>query len=218
MKKPASILLVDDHAMLRRMLGQRLDLEADLRVVAGVNNAGEAITEATRLKPDIIIMDIEMPGTTCFEAVRTIQACSPESRVIFLSAFSHDRYIEQAIAVRAWGYIVKSESEEVVIAAIRRVVSGLPYYSPEVEARLVVEDGAPRLTRTRAARSSALSERELGVLRYLARGLSQKEVAAAASVSIHTVHRHVTSIMKKLDIHNRADLVRYAIREGFVDA
>ncbi len=218
MKSPASILLVDDHAMLRRMLAHRLGEEVDLRVVGSVSNAEAAITEAARLKPDIILMDIEMPGLTCFEAVRTIQVCSPESRVIFLSAFFHDRYIEQALAVRAWGYIVKSESEDVVVAAIRRVVSDLPYYSPEVQARLVIEGGAAKLTHASTSRASTLSDRELEVLRYLVRGMARKEIARTMHISGHTVNRHITNLMDKIGIRDRLELARYAIREGLAEA
>jgi len=215
---PISILVVDDHAMVRRMLTRRLDEETDMRVVASAGNASEAIVEAASLKPDIILMDIDMPGISCFQAVREIQICSPESRMIFLSAFFHDRHIEQAVAARAWGYIVKNESDEAVVAAIRAAVSGVPHYSPEVQARLVVEDGVARVTASPSSRASTLSDREKVVLRYLVRGMARKEIARAMQISTHTVNRHVANLMDKIGIHDRLELARYAIREGLEGA
>ena len=218
MAGPISILLADDHAMMRRLLGKRLEAELDMAVVAAVSNAEEAVTEALRLKPDIILMDIEMPGPSCFEAARTIRRQCPHTRIVFLSAFFHDRYIEQAIAAEAWGYITKSEPEDSVIQAIRKVSTGIAYFSPEVQARIVVDSSGVRLAHQGRSRVSLLTEREMEVLRYLARGLAKKEIAHTMHLSVNTVNRHTTSLMSKLDIHDRVELARYAIREGLAEA
>ena len=213
-----SILLVDDHAMVRRLLGQRLEAELDMTVVAAVGNADDSITEAIRLKPDIILMDIDMPGLSCFEAAGTIRRQCPDTRIIFLSAFFHDRYIEQAMDVQAWGYITKNEPENSVLEAIRKVSAGFAYFSPEVKARIVVDSQGARLASQGKSRVSSITEREMEVLRYLARGMAKKEIAHTMHISVHTVNRHTTSLMSKLDIHDRVELARYAIREGLSEA
>lgn len=213
-----SILVADDHAMVRRLLGRRLEAEPDMTVVAAVGNADEATGEAIRLKPDIILMDIDMPGLSCFEAAATIRRQSPDSRIIFLSAFFHDRYIEQAMAVQAWGYITKNEPEDSVLKAIRKVFAGIAYFSPEVKARMVVDSQGARLASQGKSHASTLTEREMQVLRYLARGMAKKEIAHLMRISVNTVNRHTTSLMTKLNIHDRVELARYAIREGLAEA
>lgn len=204
--------------MLRRLLSRRLDAEIDMTVVAAVTDADEATTEAIRLKPDIILMDIDMPGLSCFEAAKTIRQQCPDSRIIFLSAFFHDRYIEQAVAVKAWGYITKNEPEDSVLTAIRKVSAGIAYFSPEVKARIVVDSQGARLASPVKPRGATLTEREMEVLRYLARGMAKKEIARTMHISVNTVNRHTTSLMTKLDIHDRVELTRYAIREGLAEA
>ncbi|UCE61779.1 MAG: response regulator transcription factor, partial [Phycisphaerales bacterium] len=172
--------------------GQRLEAERDMTVVATVGNADEAIGEAIRLKPSIILMDIDMPGLSCFEAAATICRQRPDARLIFLSAFFHDRYIEQAIAVKAWGYITKSEPEDSVLEAVRKVSAGIAYFSPEVKARIVVDSQGARLASRARSRASTLTEREMDVLRYLARGMAKKEIARTMHISVNTVNRHTT--------------------------
>ena len=204
--------------MVRRLLGGRLGAEPDMTVAASVSNADEAIAEAIRLQPDIILMDIDMPGTSCFEAAGTIRRQLPDTRIIFLSAFFHDRYIEQAMAVQAWGYITKNEPEGSVLEAIRKVSAGVAYFSPEVKARIVVDSQGARLAYQGRSRVSILTKREMEVLRYLARGMAKKEIAHTMHISANTVNRHTTGLMAKLDIHDRVELARYAIREGLAEA
>jgi DNA-binding NarL/FixJ family response regulator len=218
MKKAISILLADDHAMIRHMLKDRLEAEPDMKVVASVGDADSAVAEAVRLKPAIILMDIDMPGLFCFEAARTIAMRCPEARIIFLSAFFHDRYIAQALSVGASGYVTKSEPPKSLIEAIRTVVSGAAYYSPEVQARIVLDREGPRLADEARTRASTLTARELEVLRYLARGMPKQKIAQTMHLSVNTVNRHSYSIMSKLDIHHRVELTRFAIREGLADA
>jgi DNA-binding NarL/FixJ family response regulator len=211
-------MLVDDHSMVRRLLARRLDAEPDMRVMATAGNADEASAEAIRLRPDVILMDIDMPGLSCFEAAKTISQQCPQTRIIFLSAFFHDRYIEQAIAVKAWGYITKSEPEDSVLEAIRKVSAGIAYFSREVKARIVVDSHGVTLACGTRSRVSDLTECEMEVLRYLARGMAKKEIARTAHISVNAVNRHTTSLMSKLDIHDRVELARYAIREGLAEA
>lgn len=218
MNTPVTVLVVDDHAMLRTMLQNRLESEPGIRVVGGAGNAEDAISMVRESKPDIVLMDIDMPGMLCFEAAKVIVQASPNTRIIFLSAFFHDRYIEQAMAVKAWGYVTKSQPEETILDAIRNVASGVAYFSPEVQGRIVVDNAGPRFARPVVSRSSTLTQRELEVLRYLARGMSKKEIAQTVHISVNTVNRHTSSLMNKLNIHDRVELARFAIREGLADA
>ena len=218
MSKAISVVLADDHAMFRGALALTLSREPGIAVVASVGTADEAVVEAAKLKPDVIFLDIDMPGMVCFDAARRIRILSPQTRVLFLSAFFSDRYIEQALAARAWGFVVKTAPESAVVEAIRRVAAGASYFSPEVQARLVVEDGTPHLQAEAESKATTLTERETEVLRLIARGLSQDEIAEAMHISAHTVHHHTTSVRRKLGIFSRTELVRYAIREGLAEA
>lgn len=217
MNNPVTILLADDHALVRKTLRRWLENEPDLTVVGDVATADDAIRDAQQLKPDIVVLDVDMPGVICFDAARAIRKNNPNTRVVFLSAFFHDRYIEQALAVGASGYVTKTESPDTLIGAIRTVAAGGAYYSPEVRARMVIDADGVRLTTGPRLRGSALTEREAQVLRYIARGLSKREVAEILHLSERTINCHCASLMAKLDIHDRVELARYAIREGLME-
>jgi DNA-binding NarL/FixJ family response regulator len=217
MSAPISILVVDDHAIVRSCLAKTLDDQPDMTVVGTAGDADEALAEAIRLRPAIILMDIDMPGLLCFSAVETLRVRCPETRVMFLSAFAHDRFIEQALAVEASGYITKDEKTETVLNAIRNAVAGIPYFSPAVRSRIVVDSFGAHLAQRRQTRVDTLTPRELEVLRYLARGMSKKEIAATMVLSVKTVEYHTASLMNKLDIHDRVELARFAIREGLTE-
>ena len=219
MSERTTILLVDDHAMLCGSLKTQLEREPDMAVVAAVPNAGEAVVEALRLRPDIVLLDIEMPGQHCFDAARTVKSQLPGTHIVFLSAFHYDRYIEQAIALEASGYLTKAEPPEKLIEGIRNVMAGDVCYSPEIQARLIVDKrGRHRLGAPVPTRSATLTEREMVVLCHIARGLSKKEAAGHMHVTPSAVDRHCTRLMIKLDIHDRVELARFAIREGLVQA
>lgn len=215
---PISVLLADDHALLRGALKHRLDAERDIHVTATAENAETAVAEAIRVKPNVVLMDIDMPGLSCFEAVRILHVRCPDTKVALLTAFHNDHYIEQAIEARAWGYIIKSESDDVVVAAIRSIAGGITYFSAEVQERIVLGHGTIAMAAKEVSRTSRLSDREIEVLRCLARGLSHEAIAATMSISKHTVHRHAVSIRRKLGIHDRVELARFAIREGLAEA
>ena len=179
MNRQLSIMLVDDHALLREMLGIWLQAAPDLHVVASVGNADDAVIQAIQLRPDVVLMDIDMPGMQAFEGARLIRMRCPETRVVFLSAFTHDRYIEQALAVGASGYITKAEPPAAVLRALRSVAGGAAYFSPQVEARIVLTTDGMRLAQAPRTRAALLTAREVEILRYLAHGRSKKEIAAA---------------------------------------
>ncbi|MBP7934348.1 MAG: response regulator transcription factor [Phycisphaerae bacterium] len=213
-----SILIVDDHALVRNMLADCIAASTDLCVAGVACDAETALNEAIRLKPDIVLMDIDMPGMLCFDAARMIRTRCPDTRILFLSAFFHDRYIEQALAVEASGYVTKNEPPEALLKAIRTVAAGESYYSAEILARVVVTSDGVSLPESRHSRTSTLTQRELEILRYLVRGLAKKEIAELMHISVNTVNRHTDSIMTKLDIHDRVQLACFAIREGLAEA
>ena len=216
--KTIQVVLIDDHAMLRDSFASYLDMEADIEVVAVASDAEAGSQYAIKLQPDVVLMDIDMPGLSCFEGARRIRSQSPKSGILFLSAHTHDRYIEQALAVEARGYLTKNETTSTVVEAIRTVAQGGIHFSQEVRARIVIEGHGANLGESgKATCRSKLTERELEVLRYIARGLTKKEMAAIMYLSIKTVENHVNRIMNKLRIHDRVELTLYAIREGLAE-
>lgn len=212
-----SILIADDHDSLRELLQYRLEDQADMKVVANVGDAETAIQESLAHKPDIILMDIDMPGLSAFDAAERIMARQPDTRIIFFTAFVRDRFIEQALAARAWGYVTKTEGAESVVKAIRNVASGFAYFSPAVQARLVMSPNGPRLTHGDQSFVSTLTPREREILCYIARGMTKKDIADTICVSVKTVDYHTTNLMDKLKIHDRVELTRFAIREGLIE-
>jgi DNA-binding NarL/FixJ family response regulator len=217
MTRTITVLLADDHALVRESLGNWLREAGDIRVVGEVGSADEALAVAVRERPDVVLMDIDMPGLLAFDAVRTIRTRCPTTRIIVLSGFFHDRYIEEALSAEASGYITKGEPADAVVRAVRAVAGGGTYFSPEVQARIVVDTHGARLAAQGSTRASTLTPRELEVLRYIARGLSKKDIAGIMHLSVKTVDNHSTSLMTKLNIHDRVELARYAIREGLAE-
>jgi DNA-binding NarL/FixJ family response regulator len=213
------VLLADDHQLVRDVLGERLSREPDMIVVAKASDAEEALLMSRSYQPDVLLMDIDMPGLICFDAAERIMALRHEVRIVFLSAFFNDRYITEALRIKARGYLTKREPPEKVIAAVREVAAGGAYFSDEVRDRLVVNaNGGIDLTPQGKTRASTLTPRELEVLRYIARGMSKKEVATTMSISVKTIENHCGSLMAKLGIHDRVGLTLYAIREGLAEA
>lgn len=214
MNPPISVLIADDHALFTEALVKWLEVVPDLRVVGTVAGAEDAVKQAVAHAPDVILLDIDMPGLGCFEAARIIGDHCPDTAVIFVSAHNNDHYIEQALAVGAAGYVTKNEPPKSVVAAIRAAVSGGAYFSPEVQSRIIVDTHGARLAGPGRTRLSLLTTREVDVLRYLARGLSKKQIAQTLRISVKTVDSHTTNLMEKLNVHDRVELSRFAIREG----
>jgi DNA-binding NarL/FixJ family response regulator len=204
---PIRVLLADDHTLVRDALAQVLNQTSSMIVVADARSSDEALAAAIKHQPDVAVLDIDMPGVAAFDAAATIQARSPRTRIIFLSAFTHDRYIEAALRCGALGYVTKNEPPDRVLKAVRAVAAGQVYFSPEVSARLVIDADGVRLSPEAKGRSSSLSPREIEVLRFIAKGMSKKEIAATMHLSVKTVENHA-----------RVELARFAIREGLVEA
>jgi DNA-binding NarL/FixJ family response regulator len=183
--------------------------------VVGVARSPEDATRlAAELAPDVLVIDVEMEGRVAFEAVKQIRAELPSCKVLFLSGYFHDHYIQRALELQACGYLTKLESAERVLDSIRRLADGELVFSPEVESRLTIDVHGVRLRAPVRNNLANLSDREIEVLGHLARGLSKKEIAKLLKLSTLTVNRHTANIMNKLDIHDRVALARFAIREG----
>jgi len=212
------ILLVDDHALVRDALSGQLSELVEFDIVGTASDAGEAMEVAFELKPDVIVMDIDMPGMICFDAAERIMTRLEEVKIIFLSAFFHDHYIEKALQTGASGYLHKSEPVDTLAMAIREVAAGGDYFSEEVRLRVVKTEKGFSLGHGARTRAQTLTDREIEVIRYLARGLTKKEIGKLMHLSPKTIESHSTRVMDKLDIHDRVELARYAIREGLAEA
>lgn len=211
------VVLADDHTLVRQSLSRLLNEHADMQAVADVGSADEAVEACLRqgTAVDVVLLDVDMPGIAAFDAARTIIARCPGVKVIFLSAFTHERYIQAALACGAMGYLCKTEPPEKVVKAIRSVASGQSYFSPEVQSRLVVDSSGVHLEMKPTMQH--LTPRELEVLTYIAKGLSKKEIANLMHLSVKTVENHTANVMSRLDIHDRVQLTRLAIREGLIE-
>lgn len=204
------ILCVDDHELLAEGLASRMSLENDLQCVGRLSRADDVVAQAKSLAADLVLLDLEMPGLDPLEALAYLRRALPAVKVVILSAHVKDHYLDQAIERGASGYFLKSDSPQVILDGLRRVASDEVVFSAEVEQRL----GAMNSEGGDGSRLRLLTPRELDVLRHIGQGLSRADIAQRMHRSIKTIDAHHTSIMKKLDIHDRAELTRYAIREG----
>ena len=219
-ERSARVLLVDDHRLIVDCLSSTLPTQIpDLEIVGSADDGTIACEEAMRLHPDLVIMDIDIPGMGSFEAATEIMRRIPGCRVMFLSAHQHDEYIERALRVGARGYAVKSEDLSAITEGVRTVLEGNLYYSPSVLERVKIDaDGTLSLDRPPCTRLETLTERERQVLVMLAQGESVKRIATALKIAYKTVDKHKVSLMKKLDIHDRVELCRFAVREHLIEA
>ena len=245
--RPTRVLSVDDHAFLAEGLRARLALEPDMQVVGHLARADQMLDKVRELEVDVVLLDIEMPGRDPFLALAELRKASPRVRTIILSAYVRDRYVDATVKAGAWGYLAKSDDPETIIAAIRDVVRGRFTFGPAVldrcrqighstfagadagtvpaahDAGAGEQVAAPGEPGTGTAgrpesRLGTLTTRELQVLRMIGRGMSRTQIAEAIFRSPKTVDAHRASIMEKLDIRDRVELARYAIREGLVES
>lgn len=210
------ILLTDDHTLFRQGLKTLLDAEYDMQVVGEAQEGAEAVNKAAALQPDLVLMDIGMPGLASFDAVRQIRKQRPETKVMFLSMYDDEDYLQQCLAAGGSGYMLKDSPADQLVAAIREVRRGGKYLSPRVLSKLV-EDFSERDPAERfKPRINTLTPREREVLKLLAEGLSVKEIAVQLHLSTKTVEAHKFNLMRKLDVHNKAQLVTYAIKHKVI--
>lgn len=210
------VLLADDHTLFRQGVRHLLSSETDLEVAGEVANAADAMERASELKPDVVLMDVAMPGSSSFEAARQIKRIRPETKVLFLTMYDDEDYLVEAMEVGASGYVLKDSPATQLLAAVRDVHRGGSYLSPRMLAQLVDDFRTRVKSSTRAPRFSTLTPREKEVIKMLAEGQSVKEIACALNLSVKTVEAHKFNLMRKLDIHNKAQLVQYAIQKKII--
>jgi DNA-binding NarL/FixJ family response regulator len=208
-----TILLADDHAIMRQGLTAILQAEADLKVVGEASNGREVVDLATELCPDIVVMDIGMPDLNGVEATRQLLARDPKVKVIALSAYTEKQFVLSMLEVGACAYVVKASASEELLRAIRAVTQHKKYLSPEV-ADAVVDSYLGRLNPGQESAFDLLSPREREVLQLVAEGKTSKMIGVDLGISENTVEIHRRNIMQKLNLHSVAELTKYAVRHG----
>ena len=210
------ILLADDHTLFRQGIRTLLAAEADFGVAGEAVNGQDAVEKSIEVRPDVVLMDIGMPGLSSFEATRQIRKNRPETRVLFLTMYDDEDYLVEGMEVGASGYVLKDSAAQQLVAAIRDVCRGGSYLSPRMLSQLVDDFRTRIKSDTRMPRFATLTTREREVLKMLAEGSSVKEIAGDLSLSVKTVEAHKFNLMRKLDIHNKAQLVQYAIQKKII--
>ena len=210
------ILLVDDHTMFRNGLCAFLERETDMRVIGEAQDGRLAVTLACQLKPDVVVMDIAMPLLNGLEATRQIKRQCPGVRVLMLTQHDNEEYIRQALEAGAMGYILKDAAADELVSAIRSVQRGEAVLSPAIT-RLVIEDylrwGGIRPNE----KMDGLSAREREILQLIAEGHTNKQIAEILTISVKTVQAHRLNLMQKLNLHDRGELIKYAIQKKIIE-
>jgi two-component system, NarL family, response regulator NreC len=207
------IVVVDDHAVVRTGLRLMLDAEADFEVVGEAGDARAAVFEVRAQKPDVILLDVVMPGESGIEALPKLKHEAPAARVLVLSMQDDPRYVREAFAAGADGYVLKEAADAEVVAAVRQIAAGARYVHPALGARLVTAEAAEEAMQS----ANPLSGREEEVLRLLALGHTNQEIAGQLFISVRTAETHRAHIMQKLGLASRAELVRHALAQGLLD-
>ncbi len=207
MEKKITVLLVDDHSLVRRGFRRMLEDESDMEVVGEAGNGEESIKLAKKLHPQVVVMDCALPGMNGLQATRQIIEDSPDTAVLMLSMHTESTWVRQAIEAGARGYVLKNALDLELSGAIRKVAAGETVFDPQIEQRSVLK----------GERNAALTQRELEVLQMIVDGKSNKEIATALDLSANTIAVHRANIMNSLGIHKTAELVVYAIRAGLVN-
>ena len=208
------VLIVDDHAVVRSGLRLVLEAEDGIEPVGEAGSAREAIFEARSTKPDVILLDVVMPDQSGLEIIPTLLKENPEAAVLVLSMQDDRQYVREAFAAGASGYVLKEAADAEVVDAVREVANGGRYVHPALGARLIQAQAQERAE----AEADPLSDREREVLRLLALGHTNQEIAKMLYLSVRTVETHRAHIMQKLNLRSRADLVRHALASGLLDA
>jgi len=210
------VLLTDDHILFRQGIRTLLTAEPDMEIAGEAGSAGEAVAVARQSRPDVVLMDIGMAGMSSFEATRQIRKERPDTRVVFLSMYDDEDYLAECVDIGANGYILKESPAEQLVTAIREVHRGGSYLSPRLLTKLVDDFRSQGQGMKRQPRFGTLTKREREILKLLAEGMSVKEIAASFDLSVKTIEAHKFNLMRKLDIHNKAQLVQYAIQKKII--
>src|SRR5215203_1460550 len=204
------IMLADDHTLFRQGIRTLISAEADMEVVGEASNGGDAVDRSTELRPDVVLMDIGMPGLSSFEATRQIKKGRPETKILFLTMYDDEDYLVEGMEVGASGYVLKDSPAQQLVAAIRDICRGGSYLSPRMLSQLVDDFRTRIKSANRMPRFATLTTRGREVLKILAEVNALREIRRHLPRRIKTVEAHKFNLMRKLDIHNKAQLVQYA--------
>jgi two-component system response regulator NreC len=213
--QPVKLLLVDDHPIVRSGLRMLFLSEPSITIVGEASSGQEAIEAVKRLQPDVVIMDVSMPGMNGIEATRRIKAAHPQTAVLALTMYEDEQYFFEMLNAGASGYIPKRAAPDDLVSAIKVVAEGNVFLYATL-ARFLMRDMAERAAAEPRESEEVLTAREREVLTCIAEGMTNREIAEALVISIKTVERHRENIMAKLDMHNRVELVKYAIKKGLI--
>lgn len=208
------ILLAEDHQLVREGIKLLVANQADMEVVAEAGDGREAIRLAEQLRPDVILMDISMPGMNGLEATSSITSAWPEARVLALTRHSDEGFLQRLLSAGAAGYVLKQSAPSELLSAVRAVASGRNYLDPAIAGKVM--EGYTHLRGRSGEPRAEPTEREAEVLRLTARGYTNKEIASQLDISVKTVETHKANVMRKLDMHGRTDIVRYALLRGWL--
>ena len=211
----AKLLLVEDHIVVRQGIKALLSDEPDIQIVGEADNGREALALVETLQPNVVLMDISMPGMNGIEATRQVRQRYPEVKVVVLSMHANEEYVFQVLRAGASGYVLKQSDSSEVLTAIRAALAGGSFLSPPIS-QAVINDYVQRAeSRGRGDDLDLLTSREREVLQLLAEGLSNREIAEQLSISIKTVETHRGNMMNKLGVSSKTELVKYALRKGW---
>jgi two-component system, NarL family, nitrate/nitrite response regulator NarL len=217
--KPITVLLVEDHTVVREGLRALLEVEDDIEVIGEAQDGRRAVQMTEELLPAVVVMDLAMPLLNGLGATRQIRKAVPTAKIVILSAYGDDEYVEEVIRLGAAGYLIKQTSAVVLANAIREVHKGKKFFSPTIAKRLRDrEERPPRgASGRRLKRPTGLTSREVEILQLVAEGKANKQTAAELGISTKTVEKHRQNLMGKLNIHDTAGLTRYAIAAGIIE-
>jgi DNA-binding NarL/FixJ family response regulator len=217
--KRITVMLAEDHMIVREGFRKMLDLETDLEIVGEAKDGRHAVALVQKLRPDVVLMDIAMPLLNGLEAARQILKAVPATRILILSAHNDDAYVQKAIESGARGFLLKQTSSHEVCRAIRQIHQGKTFFSPSVSTRLHrLNPPSPSRAGRPNKKAARLTSREMEVLQLIAEGGANKQIASELGIGLKTVEKHREHLMQKLDIHDTAGLTRYAIGAGIIES
>jgi len=214
---PIRVLLAEDHILVREGVRALLEAQPDMEVVAEASDGSEAVRKALDLLPDVVLMDITMPGTNGLEATRLIRKAAPGVRILALTMHGTDDYFFRLLDAGASGYVLKESASSDLLSAIRAVHRGGVFLSPSVAKRLVDDHLRRASEGDQRPGYDSLTDRERQILKLIGEGCTNQEIAQKLCLSVNTVQTHRTHIMDKLNLHNRTELLRFAVRAGFLE-
>lgn len=214
--KKLEVFLADDHAVLLEGLKALIDSQTDMRCVGAASDGKAAVAGVRSLSPDVVVLDVSMPKLNGLQATAQIVQCCPKSKVLSLTRHSEDSYVQELLKAGVSGYVLKQSSSAILLAAIRSLAGGQEYLDPAVTAKVVGGYVAKGATRG-ASHSKHPTARENEVLRLIALGYSNKEIAGRMSLSVKTVEVHKANAMRKMNMHGRIDIVKFAVLQGWLD-